>query len=823
MSKSSFRREASPLTGITPKASDTQSELEELKRARDELAFINKLNRIITSSLDINQVNESFIEELRRVVDVDWATIVLIEGDKLRFFALSTRIGSLWRQGEVIPLEGTATQWVARHKQTLMEPDLSRERKFWTGEYHLKQEVRSIIYLPLILKNEVFGALIIASRRPNAYGERELSLLEHVAKQIANPIENARLYEENKRRQDLLQSISHLTRIITSDADITQVYETFVQELKKLVPFDHVSISLREGDKVRFLAVSSTVPTEIDAGKTIPLEGSVLQWLTQHKQTNIENDFLKERRFPVDELHLKSGLRSAIRVPLVAEGEVFGSLNLTSSKPDAYNEWHKEVLEQLSAQVSGAINNARLYQLEKTLKENIADIIFLMDLKGNITYMSKNSEEETKYTRAEVEGKNIKELLTPESYKIASAGIKKRLKGMKGTSTYEVEVKAKDGSAVPFELNTSTVMTGDELTGIQIVARNISERRRQEELLREVFENAQVGTFIVQNGKFKYVNTEFENLSGYTKEELLGRPSLDLAHPEDREKVRENAIKMLKGERAQSYEYRTVRKDKQIAWIMERVISIKYQGKRATLGSYMDITARKQEEEVRLQFTKAITHELSTPLTPILSSGKLLVEQLEPKGGIESRLAKNILDGAHTLSNRLNELLELTKGEMGLLKVNPEPLESESLIRRLADRCSTMFAAKKQGFHLELESPLPYVLADEERTSQVLLNLLSNANKYTPEGGRVTVRAKAEVNALAIEVEDNGPGIPPEKQAVLFQPYSQSNSSSGLGLGLAISKQLVELQGGKIWCQSQPGSGSTFGFSLPLASSQERK
>ncbi len=297
----------------------------------------------------------------------------------------------------------------------------------------------------------------------------------------------------------------------------------------------------------------------------------------------------------MDELHLKSGLRSAIRVPLIAKGEVFGSLNLTGSEPDAYNEWHREVLEQLAAQVSGAIDNARLYQLEKTLKENI------------------------------------------------------------------------------------------------------------------------------------------------------------------------------------------------------------------------------------LQFTNAITHEMKTPLTPILSSGKLLVEQLEPKGEVEYRLARNILDGAHTLSNRLNELLELAKGEMGLLKVNPEPLEPGSLIRKLADRWSTMFAAKKQEFRLELEGPLPYVLADEERTSQVLLNLLSNANKFTPEGGQVTLRAKAEVSALVIEVEDNGPGIPPEEQGALFQPYFHPNNFHGLGLGLAISKRLVELQGGKIWCQSQPGRGCTFGFSLPVASSQDGK
>ena len=808
---------------ITPKASDTKSELEELRRARNELVFINKLNRILTSSLDISQVYEGFTEQLRQIMDVDWGTVALIEEDKLRFLALSTKIGSLWRQGEVIPLEGTATQWVARHKQALMEPDLSKERKFWTGEYHLKQGVRSIVYLPLILRDEVFGTLVIASRHPNAYGERELSLLEQVAKQIANPVENARLYEENKRHQELLQSISRLTRIITSNADIAQVFETFAQELKKLVPCDRLSISLKEGDKVRFLAVSSALPTEVRTGGAIPLEDSVLQWLIQHKQTNVENDFLRERRFPIDELHLKSGLRSAIRVPLMAAGQVFGSLNLTSSKPDTYNEWHKEVLEQLSAQISGAVDNARLHQLEKAIKESIADIIFRIDLEGNITYASRSIEEETGYTPAEVEGKNIKELLTPESYKIATERIKERLKGMKGAFIYEVEGKTKDGSVVPFELNTSSVMIGGELTGIQIVARNISERRRQEELIRKVFENAQVGIFIVQDGKFKYVNEEFERLSGYTKEELLERPSLDIVYPEDREKVRENAIKMLKRERTRAYEYRSVRKDGQIPWIMERVTSIEYQGKRATLGSYMDITEHKQELEARMRFTNAITHELSTPLTPILSSGKLLVEQLESKGEVEHRLAKNILDGAYTLSNRLNELLELAKGEMGLLKVNPEPLELESLIRRLAERCSSMFAAKKQEFRLELESPLPHVLADEERTTQVLLNLLSNANKFTPEGGQVTLRAKAEVNFLVIEVEDTGPGIPPEKQVALFQPYSHAGSFSGLGLGLAICKQLVELQGGKIWYHSQPGKGSTFGFSLPLATSRELK
>jgi len=236
-----------------------------------------------------------------------------------------------------------------------------------------------------------------------------------------------------------------------------------------------------------------------------------------------------------------------------------------------------------------------------------------------------------------------------------------------------------------------------------------------------------------------------------------------------------------------------------------------------------DITERKQAEERKVQFINMLCHELNTPLTPILSSGKLLVEELKSKGEIEYSLAKNILVGAHSLRNHLDELMDLVNGEVGLLRVNLEPLDIGHLIQMLGNRWSTTFADKGQEFQVEMESPPPYVLADEERTNQILSNLLSNANKFTPKGSRVTLRVGVKENVLVIEVEDNGPGILPKRQGMLFQPYSHWGRSSGLGIGLSISKMLAELQGGKIWCDSQPGKGSTFGFSLPLAGSEERK
>jgi diguanylate cyclase (GGDEF)-like protein len=166
----------------------------ELKKREQELALINRLARVITSSLNIREVYGGFIAELKEVVGVDWATIALIEGDQIRLEVLSTEVGSAWQEGERMPLKGTGTEWVANHKEALFEPDLLKNRKFRTGEGHLKHGIRSIVYLPLMVKNEAIGSLIIASRKSNAYPAGQIRLLERLAFQIAMPVENSRLY-----------------------------------------------------------------------------------------------------------------------------------------------------------------------------------------------------------------------------------------------------------------------------------------------------------------------------------------------------------------------------------------------------------------------------------------------------------------------------------------------------------------------------------------------------------------------------------------------------------------------------------------------------
>jgi diguanylate cyclase (GGDEF)-like protein len=173
---------------------------EQLQEQDKEITLINRLTTIITSSVSIQEIFEGFAQELQKVMDVDWATIALIDGNELYFSALSSTISPPWQKGERITLEGTATERVCRESKSLYEADLAQYRRFWTGEHYLQQGIRSIVYLPLSIKDNSIGSFILASRKPNAYSNRQIRLLEQVALQIATPIENAQLYARAEQR-----------------------------------------------------------------------------------------------------------------------------------------------------------------------------------------------------------------------------------------------------------------------------------------------------------------------------------------------------------------------------------------------------------------------------------------------------------------------------------------------------------------------------------------------------------------------------------------------------------------------------------------------
>jgi len=205
----------------------------------------------------------------------------------------------------------------------------------------------------------------------------------------------------------------------------------------------------------------------------------------------------------------------------------------------------------------------------------------------------------------------------------------------------------------------------------------------------------------------------------------------------------------------------------------------------------------------------------------VATSQLLLEEERNKKLG---KLARYVWEGANSLNNRIDELHDVVKGEIGKLELELKPLDLGKLLLSLIEETRALAQQHGVAINLRLAESLPEVYADAVRVRQILLNLLNNAFKYAAEGGRVIIKATAKSTLMTVEVQDRGPGIAEHEQQHLFEPGFQTaylgEHPGGLGIGLALCKLLVELNGGKIWVRSQSGKGSSFFFTLPLLKEQ---
>ncbi len=294
-------------------------------------------------------------------------------------------------------------------------------------------------------------------------------------------------------------------------------------------------------------------------------------------------------------------------------------------------------------------------------------------------------------------------------------------------------------------------------------------------------------------------------------------------HPDDRTGVARAVNELLEGAREECrYEHRVRRQDGSWLWIetVARVNERARDGRPLRItGANVDIEQRKAVERMKNEFIATVNHELRTPLTSMLGSLGLIREgsagELPPE-------ARKFIDIAYENSERLvalvNDILDIERIEAGHLPIRIETVETGALLRRALELNESY--AERLGVRLVLaagSSSVP-VRADPDRLMQVLANLLSNAAKFSPRGGEVTVASALAGARVRVAVADRGPGIPAEFRPRLFGRFEQADGTqSGTGLGLAISKALIERMGGRIGCDSEPGRGATFWFELPRA------
>jgi len=343
-----------------------------------------------------------------------------------------------------------------------------------------------------------------------------------------------------------------------------------------------------------------------------------------------------------------------------------------------------------------------------------------------------------------------------------------------------------------------------------------------------------------------FVSDEWPSITGYTREELLGMSFFDLVHPEYREASLKRHQGKMRGEAIPGlFEMTIIKKDGAEVPVELTSAYTTYRTQRANVAYIRDITERKEaqerlqqfyeqerklrqdlerEIEKRVEYTRALVHELKTPITPVLAASELLLEEV--KEGPLRGLVQSIDRSASNLNRRIDELLDLARGEVGQLELNYESVDPLPLLVGIVHEMIPVALSNRQTLTQELPSFLPTAWADRDRLRQIVYNLINNAFKFTPAEGKITLRAREDGANLVVEVEDTGRGISKQEQQRLFEPYHRVESDrerlSGLGLGLVLTKRFVELHGGKIWVKSKKGKGSTFGFSVPLEATSQK-
>jgi GAF domain-containing protein/anti-sigma regulatory factor (Ser/Thr protein kinase) len=750
---------------------------------QQQTATANVLGVISRSAFDLKPVFATVAESVVRLCEADRAFIFRFDGELLRAvatFNVSREFRDWVEKNPIRPNRHSATGRAALERRTIHIPDVLADQDYTYGAKDV-ENVRTNLGVPILKDDKLLGVILIFRLEVQPFTDKQIALVETFADQAAIAIENTRLFEEAQARTRELQealkqqtATANVLKVISRSAfDLQPVLQTLVENAVKLGAASWGHIYRFDGESFRNIADYGASREVIEFWQKTPLRpgrGSGAGRAAVERRTVHIPDILADAEYQYAEAQKSRGVRSLLAVPMLRGNTLTGVFALLRTEVRPFSQSEIELVETFADQAVIAIENTSLFE---EVRERNRDLTALSEVGRAVS--------------STLDLKMVLKAVVERAVDLSATDAGSIFYYREKTSRFELGETVGLDEAIITSLRKLDIAARHSGLGEAITQRkplHIPDlTKRESNPLRAAsieagFRAALIVPLLSSDGP-------------------LGTLVLQRRKPGE---FPEAIVSLMQSFADQS--------------------AIALENARL----FHEIAEKSRELEIasqhKSQFVANMSHELRTPLAAILGYAELMQEGFyEPQGPKSLDALTRIHSNGKHLLGLINTVLDIAKIESGQFTLNMAEYAIENVVETVRAATESLAQNKKLVLKAEVAKSLPVGLGDEQRLTQVLLNLVGNAIKFT-DAGEVRVSAKALNGQFNVSVTDTGPGIPVEHQARIFEQFHQVDSSntkakSGTGLGLAIAKQIVEMHGGRIWVESTLGKGSTFLMELP--------
>ena len=766
----------------------------DLTEALEQQMATSGILRVISESpTDVQPVFDTIAQSALKLCTASSAVVTTFDGSVIHLSALANLsekdADALRAVFPLRPGRANATSRAIETGSVVEIPDVLEDPEFEVRA--VVAGFRAALSVPLVREGAAIGTITVGAREPGPFGESRIALVKTFADQAVIAIENVRLFKELEvRNRDLTEALeqqtatSEILRVISqSPTNVQPVFDTIAAATLKLCTAGTAVVATFDGKLVHLGALANVDPESAEAVRGVfprpPSHDNGTARAILTRAVVAIPDILEDSAYAVGPVALAAGFRSILAVPLLREGNPIGAIAVGRPQAGPFSENQVALLQTFADQAVIAIENVRLFMELQTRTTELTQSVGELKALGEV-------------------GQAVSSTLDLETVLSTIVSRATQLSGMDGGAIYEYAEEREEfylhtADRLPLELvemlRSRPIRKGEGALGRLAVTGESVE-------IRDIADET-----VYRSGARKLLIR-----LGYRS--LLAVPLLREGH----------LLGGLVVYRKSAGEFSPQVVDLLKTFAAQSALAIQ----NARLFREIESKSRQLETASRhkSEFLANMSHELRTPLNAIIGFSEVLYERMF--GEINDKQAEYLADilesGRHLLS-LINDILDLSKIEAGRMELDPTEFSLPAAI----DNTLTLVRerAHRRAITLErtIDESVGKIRADERKVKEVILNLLSNALKFTPEGGRVAVRAQANDGWAEISVTDTGVGIAPEDQATVFEEFRQVGGAAkkveGTGLGLAISRKFIELHGGRIWVTSEVGAGSTFAFTLP--------